>query len=145
MTDESAPSMSSEPEVAETPAEQATLPAAVQRLRNLTTAPEQPATSVLSILQKARQRPAPSESNSGTGDNNGGESMNLEMKVTALPDGGLSVTTAGKPVTPANPDEAHRTNRRLAQEEENILLHRDAGDPGYDENDQHYYDREPEL
>ncbi|HCM9111359.1 MULTISPECIES: type IV conjugative transfer system coupling protein TraD [Enterobacteriaceae] len=145
VTDESAPSMSSEPEVAETPAEQATLPAAVQRLRNLTTAPEQPATSVLSILQKARQRPAPSESNSGTGDNNGGESMNLEMKVTALPDGGLSVTTAGKPVTPANPDEAHRTNRRLAQEEENILLHRDAGDPGYDENDQHYYDREPEL
>ncbi|WP_333854365.1 type IV conjugative transfer system coupling protein TraD [Leclercia sp.] len=144
-TDESAPSMSSEPEVAETPAEQATLPAAVQRLRNLTTAPEQPATSVLSILQKARQRPAPSESNSGTGDNNGGESMNLEMKVTALPDGGLSVTTAGKPVAPANPDEAHRTNRRLAQEEENILLHRDAGDPGYDENDQHYYDREPEL
>ncbi|MDV5534896.1 type IV conjugative transfer system coupling protein TraD, partial [Leclercia adecarboxylata] len=111
VTDESAPSMSSEPEVAETPAEQATLPAAVQRLRNLTTAPEQPATSVLSILQKARQRPAPSESNSGTGDNNGGESMNLEMKVTALPDGGLSVTTAGKPVTPANPDEAHRTNR----------------------------------
>jgi len=145
VTDESAPSMSSEPEVAETPAEQATLPAAVQRLRNLTTASEQPATSVLSILQKARQRPAPSESNSGTGDNNGGESMNLEMKVTALPDGGLSVTTAGKPVTPANPDEAHRTNRRLAQEEENILLHRDAGDPGYDENDQHYYDREPEL
>ncbi len=144
-TDESAPSMSSEPEVAETPAEQATLPAAVQRLRNLTTAPEQPATSVLSILQKARQRPAPSESNSGTGDNNDGESMNLEMKVTALPDGGLSLTTAGKPGTPANPDEAHRTNRRLAQEEENILLHRDAGDPGYDENDQHCYDREPEL
>jgi len=145
VTDESAPSMPSQPDVAETPAEQVALPAALQRLRNMTTAAEQPATSVLSILQKARQRPAASENNTGTGDNNGGESMNLEMKVTALPDGGLSVTTAGKPVTPANPEEAHRTNRQLAQEEENILLHRDAGDPGYDENDQYYYDREPEL
>lgn len=145
VTDESAPSMPSEPDAAETPAEQVALPAALQRLRNMTTAAEQPATSVLSILQKARQRPAASENNAGTGDNNGGESMNLEMKVTALPDGGLSVTTAGKPVTPGNPEEAHRTNRQLAQEEENILLHRDAGDPGYDENDQYYYDREPEL
>jgi len=145
VTDESAPSMPSEPDVAETAAEHVALPAALQRLRNMTTATEQPATSVLSILQKARQRPAASENNTGTGDNNGGESMNLEMKVTALPDGSLSVTTAGKPVTPANPEEAHRTNRQLAQEEENILLHRDAGDPGYDENDQYYYDREPEL
>jgi hypothetical protein len=71
--------------------------------------------------------------------------MNLDMKVTALPDGGLSLTTAGKSVTPQTPDEAHSTHRQLAQEEENILLHRHADDPGYDENDHHYYDREPEL
>jgi len=75
----------------------------------------------------------------------GGESMNLEMKVATQPDGALTVTTAGKNLPPDAPADEHRTNRQLAQEEENILLHRDAGDPGYDENDQRYYDREPEL
>ncbi len=48
-------------------------------------------------------------------------------------------------MTPQTPDEAHSTHRKLAQEEENILLHRHADDPGYDENDHYYYDREPEL
>lgn len=71
--------------------------------------------------------------------------MNLEMKVATQPDGALTVTTAGKNLPPDAPADEHRTNRQLAQEEENILLHRDAGDPGYDENDQRYYDREPEL
>lgn len=71
--------------------------------------------------------------------------MNLDMQVTVLPDGALTVTTAGKPVSPDRPDEEHRTNRLLARDEENILRHRDADDPGYDENDHHYYDREPEL
>ncbi|RWT53863.1 hypothetical protein DN588_22520 [Enterobacter cloacae] len=50
-----------------------------------------------------------------------------------VPDGGLSLTTAGKSVTPQTPDEAHRTSRQLAKEEENILIHRHADDPGYDE------------
>ena len=55
------------------------------------------------------------------------------------------MTTAGKSVTPQSPDEAHSTHRQLAQEEENILLHRHADDPGYDENDHHYYEREHDL
>lgn len=97
------------------------------------------------MLHRARQRPAASESEQQTEDNGGGESMNLEMKVTELPDGGLSVTTTGKPVAPVKTEEAYRANRQLAQEEENILLHRDADDPGYDENDQHYYDREHDI
>ena len=121
-----------------------TMPDALKALRNRHHVPEPPVASPLSMLHRARQRPASSESDPQT-EENGGESMNLDMKVTALPDGGLSVTTAGKPVTPKTPDEAHGTHRQLAQEEENILLHRHADDPGYDENDHYYYDREPEL
>ena len=120
------------------------MPDALKALRNRHHIPEPPVASPLSMLQRARQRPASSESDPQT-EENGGESMNLDMKVTALPDGGLSLTTAGKSVTPQTPDEAHSTHRQLAQEEENILLHRHADDPGYDENDHHYYDREPEL
>lgn len=121
-----------------------TMPDALKALRNRHHVPEPPVASPLSMLHRARQRPASSESDPQT-EENGGESMNLDMKVTALPDGGLSVTTAGKPVTPKTPDEAHGTHRQLAQEEENILIHRHADDPGYDENDHYYYDREPEL
>ena len=121
-----------------------TMPDALKALRNRHHVPEPPVASPLSMLHRARQRPASSESDPQT-EENGGESMNLDMKVTALPDGGLSVTTVGKPVTPKTPDEAHGTHRQLAQEEENILLHRHADDPGYDENDHYYYDREPEL
>ncbi|HCN97299.1 MAG TPA: type IV conjugative transfer system coupling protein TraD [Leclercia sp.] len=124
------------------------VPVALQKIRARTQPEESPESSPAGALGMLKRRLNSGTSSTVEGDpasDNAGESMNLEMKVTALPDGGLSVTTAGKPVTPANPDEAHRTNRQLAQEEENILLHRDAGDPGYDENDQHYYDREPEL
>ncbi|AOQ02269.1 TPA: type IV conjugative transfer system coupling protein TraD [Salmonella enterica] len=121
------------------------VPEAIKALRNRHNLPEQPVASPLSMLHRARQRPAASESEQQTEDNGGGESMNLEMKVTELPDGGLSVTTAGKPVAPVKTEEAYRANRQLAQEEENILLHRDADDPGYDENDQHYYDREHDI
>lgn len=124
------------------------VPAALQKIRARTQPEESPESSPAGALGMLKRRLNSGTSSTVEGDpasDNAGESMNLEMKVTALPDGGLSVTTAGKPVTPANPEEAHRTNRQLAQEEENILLHRDAGDPGYDENDQYYYDREPEL
>lgn len=121
------------------------VPEAIKALRNRHNLPEQPVASPLSMLHRARQRPAASESEQQTEDNGGGESMNLEMKVTELPDGGLSVTTTGKPVAPVKTEEAYRANRQLAQEEENILLHRDADDPGYDENDQHYYDREHDI
>nr|EJR9313071.1 type IV secretion system DNA-binding domain-containing protein [Cronobacter sakazakii] len=121
-----------------------TMPDALKALRNRHHVTEPPVASPLSMLHRARQRPASSESDPQT-EENGGESMNLDMKVTALPDGGLSLTTAGKSVTPKTPDEAHGTHRQLAQEEEKILLHRHADDPGYDENDHYYYDREPEL
>ncbi|HEG2084966.1 TPA: type IV conjugative transfer system coupling protein TraD, partial [Enterobacter kobei] len=120
------------------------MPDALKALRNRQHISEPPVASPLSMLHRARQRPATSEGDQQT-EESGGESMNLDMKVTALPDGGLSLTTAGKSVTPQTPDEAHRTSRQLAQEEENILIHRHADDPGYDENDHHYYDREHDL
>lgn len=129
----------------QTAAESAQLmPDALRALRNRHHIPEPSLASPLSMLHRARQRPASSEADQQAEDN-GGESMNLDMKVTALPDGSLSLTTAGKTVMPEKPEDAHRTNRQLAQEEENILLHRDADDPGYDENDHHYYDREHDL
>ncbi|AEN67254.1 type IV conjugative transfer system coupling protein TraD (plasmid) [Enterobacter soli] len=123
----------------------ASLPDALKTLRNRHSVPEQPAASPLGMLHRARQRPASGDSDQQAEDNGGGETMNLEMKVATQPDGALIVTTAGKNLPPDAPADEHRTNRQLAQEEENILLHRDAGDPGYDENDQRYDDREPEL
>ncbi|MDP5163397.1 type IV conjugative transfer system coupling protein TraD [Enterobacter ludwigii] len=129
----------------QTAAESAQLmPDALRALRNRHHIPEPSLASPLSMLHRARQRPASSEADQQAEDN-GGESMNLDMKVTALPDGSLNLTTAGKTVTPEKTEDAHRTNRQLAKEEENILLHRDADDPGYDENDHHYYDREHDL
>ncbi len=124
------------------------IPAALQKIRAITRTEELPESSpsgALGMLKKRLNSAAPTAGEDDPASDSAGASMNLEMKVTALPDGGLSVTTAGKPVTPEKPAEAHRTNRQLAQEEENILLHRDPGDPGYDENDLHYFDREPEL
>ncbi|WP_368894274.1 type IV conjugative transfer system coupling protein TraD [Kluyvera ascorbata] len=123
----------------------ASLPDALRTLRNRHNTPEQPVAASLSMLHKARQRPVSSDSDQQAEDNTGGETMNLDMKVTALPDGGLSMTTVGKTVPPETPTDAHRTNRQLAQDEENILRHRDPDDPGYSDFDQHYEDREPEL
>ncbi|MGU7875671.1 type IV conjugative transfer system coupling protein TraD, partial [Escherichia coli] len=103
--------------------------------------PSEPAAAgALGMLKRRLSTGATSDGGEDQASENAGESMNLDMKVTALPDGGLSLTTAGKSVTPQTPDEAHSTHRKLAQEEENILLHRHADDPGYDENDHYYYD-----
>lgn len=66
------------------------------------------------------------------------------MHLSERGDGGLTVMTAGKNVTPEAPGEAHQVNRRLAQDEENILRHRDPDDPGYSDHDYDYDDREPE-
>ncbi len=124
------------------------IPAALQKIRSRTQldAPSEPAAAgALGMLKRRLNTGATSGGEEGQTSENAGESMNLDMKVTALPDGGLSLTTAGKSVTPQTPDEAHRTSRQLAKEEENILLHRHADDPGYDENDHHYYDREHDL
>lgn len=124
------------------------IPAALQKIRSRTQLdiPSEPAAAgALGMLKRRLSTGATSDGGEDQASENAGESMNLDMKVTALPDGGLSLTTAGKSVTPQTPDEAHSTHRKLAQEEENILLHRHADDPGYDENDHYYYDREPEL
>ncbi|HAT3667853.1 TPA: type IV conjugative transfer system coupling protein TraD [Citrobacter freundii] len=124
------------------------IPAALQKIRSRTQLdiPSEPAAAgALRMLKRRLSTGATSDGGEDQASENAGESMNLDMKVTALPDGGLSLTTAGKSVTPQTPDEAHSTHRKLAQEEENILLHRHADDPGYDENDHYYYDREPEL
>lgn len=121
------------------------LPAALQSLRNRTVSPEPAATSALGMLQKARQRPVTTESDQQGDDNAGGESMNLEMQVSERADGGLSLTTAGQSITSENPTETRRVSRQLAQEEDNILRHREPDDPGYSDYDQHYDDREPDL
>lgn len=124
------------------------IPAALQKIRSRTqlNAPSEPAAvGALGMLKRRLNTGATSGGEEDQASENAGESMNLDMKVTALPDGGLSLTTAGKSVTPQTPDEAHRTSRQLAKEEENILIHRHADDPGYDENDHHYYDREHDL
>ncbi|MEB6622460.1 type IV conjugative transfer system coupling protein TraD [Enterobacter roggenkampii] len=124
------------------------IPAALQKIRSRTQldAPSEPAAAgALGMLKRRLNTGATSGGEEGQTSENAGESMNLDMKVTALPDGSLSLTTAGKSVTPQTPDEAHRTSRQLAKEEENILIHRHADDPGYDENDHHYYEREHDL
>ncbi|MCO6029658.1 type IV conjugative transfer system coupling protein TraD [Enterobacter hormaechei] len=124
------------------------IPAALQKIRSRTQMDETPEPSSAGALGMLKRRLNTGTTSGGGEDQaseNAGESMNLDMKVTALPDGGLSLTTAGKSVTPQSPDEAHNTHRQLAQEEENILLHRHADDPGYDENDHHYYEREHDL
>ncbi|EPK3137980.1 type IV conjugative transfer system coupling protein TraD [Enterobacter kobei] len=124
------------------------IPAALQKIRSRTQLdiPSEPAAAgALGMLKRRLSTKATSDGGEDQASENAGESMNLDMKVTALPDGGLSLATAGKSVTPKTPDEAHGTHRQLAQEEENILLHRHADDSGYDENDHYYYDREPEL
>ena len=124
------------------------IPAALQKIRNGTQMDETSEPSAVGALEMLKRRlntGANSDDEEGQPIDSAGESMNLDMKVTVLPDGGLSLTTAGKSEVPQSQDEAHRASRQMAKEEENILLHRHADDPGYDENDQHYYDREPEL
>ena len=124
------------------------IPAALQKIRSRTQmeeTAEPPAAGALGMLKRRLNTGANSGGEEDQTSDSAGESMNLDMKVTVLPDGGLSLTAAGKSEVPQAPDEVHRTSRQMAKEEENILLHRQADDPGYDENDQHYYDREPEL
>lgn len=91
---------------------------ALQRIRGRSTPTEPSSSGALDMLQRRRKAGANSSSEAG----------------------GLTVMTAGKNVTP----EAHKVNRRLAQDEENILRHRDPDDPGYSDHDYDYDDREPE-
>ena len=122
-----------------------TLPAALRSLRHRTSGTEQPVTSALDMLQKARQRPNASGNDQQGDESAAGETLNLDARITPNSDGGITVTTSGKTVRTDTSQETHQTNKRLAQDEENILLHRNPDDPGYGEHDQHYDDREPEL
>jgi type IV conjugative transfer system coupling protein TraD len=118
---------------------------AIQKLRSRTIHAEQPAAGALDMLQRRLITGANSTNDAEADVETGGESMNLDMHLSERGDGGLVATTAGISVLPENPTEAHNVNRRLAQDEENILRHRDPDDPGYSDYDHYYDDREPEL
>jgi len=95
----------------------------------------------LDRLKKSRRRVQTEGSDeTDTAATDGGESLNLEMDVTELADGGLQLTTAGTDRAEDNVPEHHRASRRMAQEEENILRHREHDDPGYDADYARHYD-----
>jgi type IV conjugative transfer system coupling protein TraD len=118
---------------------------ALEKLQSRMTPVAQPPSGALDMLQRRLTTGAGSANATEDDTQAGGESMNLDMHVTERADGGLAVTTAGKTAPDERPEEDHKVNRRLAQDEENILRHRDPEDPGYSDYDQHYEDREPEL
>ncbi|NTZ41421.1 type IV conjugative transfer system coupling protein TraD [Enterobacter sp. JMULE2] len=118
---------------------------ALEKLQSRMTPVAQPPSGALDMLQRRLTTGTGSANETEDDTQAGGESMNLDMHVSERADGGLAVTTAGKSVTHEGPAEDHKVNRRLAQDEENILRHRDPEDPGYSDYDQHYEDREPEL
>ncbi|EJG2388476.1 type IV conjugative transfer system coupling protein TraD [Kluyvera ascorbata] len=107
-----------------------------------------PAGSALELLNRRKQQSAnPVAADGDDGDGDGGEAMNLDMKVTTQPDGELQLTTAG--ISEDLEDEMHgnayhKATRSMAREEENILHHRHPEDPGYDDHDFDHYDGEPE-
>lgn len=103
-----------------------------------------PAGSALEMLNRRKQQ---STNPAAADEGDGGETVNLDMKVTTLPDGELQLTTAG--IAEDLKDELHsnayhKATRSMAREEENILHHRHPEDPGYDDHDFEYYDGEPE-
>lgn len=94
----------------------------------------------LDRLKKFRRRVQTEGSDETETATDGGESLNLEMDVAELADGGLQLTTAGAQTPDDNISEHHRASRRMAQEEENILRHREHDDPGYDADYARHYD-----
>lgn len=122
----------------------------VQRTPVSKTTPEvfatAPAGGALALLRRRTQQATnPAADADGTGE--GGESMNLDMKVATLPDGELQLTTAGIPEDledEMHGNAYHKATRSMAREEENILHHRHPDDPGYDQYDFDHYDGEQE-
>lgn len=103
-------------------------------------------TPALAVLRKFRQQAAGAASNEGDEDvSGGGESMSLDMHVSELADGGLELSTAGTHEPGDDHPADHRASKSLAQDEENILLHRHPDDPGYSEYDLNYDDGERDL
>lgn len=85
--------------------------------------------SALEMLQR-RVRQSDNQNSEEEAPQEGGETMNLDMAVTQLPDGGLQLTTAGNMPDEHSVPANGRASHRMAQEEENILRHREQGDPG---------------
>jgi len=121
------------------------IPSALLKLRNRALPSEPSPSGALDMLQRRLISGANNANEADPDTEAGGESMNLDMHLSERGDGGLIVTTAGHSATPESPTDLHRVNRQLAQDEENILRHRDPDDPGYSDYDHDYHDREPEL
>lgn len=121
------------------------IPSALLKLRNRALPSEPSPSGALDMLQRRLISGANNANEADPDTEAGGESMNLDMDLSERGDGGLIVTTAGQSATPESPTDLHRVNRQLAQDEENILRHRDPDDPGYSDYDHDYHDREPEL
>ncbi|ELY5945166.1 type IV conjugative transfer system coupling protein TraD [Cronobacter turicensis] len=85
--------------------------------------------SALEMLQR-RVRQSDNQNSEEDAPQEGGETMNLDMTVTQLPDGGLQLTTTGNTLDEHSVPANGRAGHRMAQEEENILRHREQGDPG---------------
>ena len=103
-------------------------------------------TPALAVLRKFRQQTAATTSDEGEDTvSEGGESLNLDMHITALADGGLELSSAGSHERSDDHPADHSASRSLAQDEENILLHRHPEDPGYSEYDLNYDDGERDL
>lgn len=103
-------------------------------------------TPALAVLRKFRQQTAATTSDEGEDTvSEGGESLNLDMHITALADGGLELSTAGSHERSDDHPVDHSASKSLAQDEENILLHRHPDDPGYSEYDLNYDDGERDL
>ncbi|WP_238085645.1 type IV conjugative transfer system coupling protein TraD [Pseudescherichia vulneris] len=101
--------------------------------------------SALAMLRQARQRPADTGSEETANAGDGGDSMELDVKVTELADGVLELTTASAKGRQDEAPDPGRVTRSLAEEEVNILHHRHPDDPGYSEHDHYYDDGEREL
>jgi hypothetical protein len=121
---------------------------ALQRLRSLTSRREPEVgsgtSSVLDALKKARMRPT-GEAEEGADATEGGETHNLDMKVVPLVEGGLELKTAGIQEHKDDNSGTPYATKNLAQEEENILRHRDPDDPGYSAYDLYHDDGERDL
>ncbi|WP_318366411.1 type IV conjugative transfer system coupling protein TraD [Enterobacter sp.] len=103
-------------------------------------------TPALASLRKFRQQAAVTTSDeTDEGGTEGGETLNLDMHITSLADGGLELSTAGTPDRNDDQPAVQRASKSLAQDDENILVHRHPDDPGYSDFDLNYDEGERDL
>jgi type IV conjugative transfer system coupling protein TraD len=102
------------------------------------------ASSALDMLHRRKQLATNPQSEESS---DGGETMNLDMKVVTLPDGELQLKTEGahdEPDEEVHGRDSHRATRSMAQEEENILYHRHSKGQDDDNHNFDHYDGEHE-